>query len=177
VTEHLDSDALVAWWLGERGDDVEDHLFECARCAHWLDDLVQIADGVRDRGRAGLATAVCPPALVAKLARDGVQVSTFTLHPGELVPCQVALGDQLMIARLVGDFSGAKQLDVLVEIPDAPPERLVDLPVNPAHGEINLADPAEVVRGYGDLRMQFTVLDVRDDGERVLGRYTLVHHA
>jgi hypothetical protein len=184
----LDFDTLVAYWLGEPpGSDapgapaatpeaVEEHLFGCAACVVRLETVEAVVAAVRARGPDGHVSTVLPGALMNRLARDGVHVRTYTLRPGEVVPCAVAAGDDLLVARLTGDFSGAGRLDVTIA---AGPlmERIRDVPVNRAHGEICIGETGDRVRTWPTMRLVFRVLDVGAGGERTLGEYVLEHHA
>jgi hypothetical protein len=171
---HIDLSELLAYWLRERDDDdLEEHVFACDRCARDLEAIHLIGEGISASVRRGVLNTVTSRAVLNRMAREGLAIREFALRPGDEVDCAVARDDIVMVARLLGRFENAKQLAVTVDIGGQEQLRYDDLPINPAHGEINLVDNGDAVREWPSTKLTFQVLD----GDTVLAEYVLHHHA
>ena len=180
MSEHRELEALVAWWLGElppeEGDAVEEHLFACDGCARRAHRLAALAEGIAAGARG--VSGVLPDAILDALQRQGVRIRTFEVEAGRTVPCSAAPDDDLLNARLVGDFRAEGRLDVLVVGPDGGvQERKEDVIVDRAAGALNVCAGGDEVRSWPSMRLHFRVVAVTASGERSLGDFILEHSA
>ena len=122
----LSGDDIVDYWAGELDVQtearVEEHVFACGTCAAAFAQGEAMASGIRALVRAGMFQALVPEAVLNRLARDGARLRTFTLSPGDVVPCAVWEDDDVIVTRLRGDFSGIGSVRVVY------PGRLQTLP-------------------------------------------------
>ena len=104
---------LVDYWAGDlpEGDasSLEEHLFVCNDCAQHLADIESLTRALGQVIRGARFGAIVTEAVLNRLARDGVRVRTFTLSPGDVVPCAVWNDDDVMAVRLRGDFTGHRR--------------------------------------------------------------------
>jgi hypothetical protein len=117
---------------------------------------------------------VIPRGVLNRLQRDGVRVRTYTLAPGETVPCAAFPGDDIMAAALQADLSGVTAISLAVEGPDTPVCAFDDVPVVPSDGGVIWVMPASVVRDMPSTRLQIT-MSAAGNTPRLLGEYVLEH--
>ncbi|HTM21635.1 MAG TPA: zf-HC2 domain-containing protein [Kofleriaceae bacterium] len=151
MSRHVELEGLIAWWLGELdpadADAVDEHLIDCAACSARGQRVAALAGGIGEHAARGQFAGVLPAGLVDRLVARGVRVRTFEVRAGEHVPCAASADDDLMNARLIGDFRGTGRLDVAVLGPDGgEQERYADVLVDRAAGVLDLAAPADQVR-------------------------------
>jgi hypothetical protein len=173
---------LVDYWTGdladgEEFDGVERHLFECGECSGRLAELAAFGAGVTALARAGRINGVISRALLNRLQRDGVRIRMYSLVPGESVPCAVFPGDELVVADLRADLTGASAVTLSLTGPDnAPFSRYEDVPVASASGEVLLATPAALLQQIPSMRLE-VALTSAGEAPVELGRYALEHTA
>jgi hypothetical protein len=168
---------LLDWWLWEApaGDGVDEHLLGCDSCAAELGRLVALGDAIRRVVRDGGVRAVVPASFVERIAAEGLRLREYRVAAGGSVACTLAPDDDILVARLVADVSGASRVDLAWVDPDGnEEERIPDVPVGTA-GEIVWVQRTAVIRALPATTLRARVLAVADDGERVLGEYTFNH--
>ena len=170
---------LVDYWTGdapgETAERVEAHVFACADCARLLADVEALGSAVAAVVRKGRFHSAITEDVLNRLARDGVRIRTYTLHPGDVVPCAVWAGDDLVVTRLRGDFTGLDSLTVVTRLASGEEVgRLADVPV-PRGSEVLDAVSAALLRQLPAATIQVTVTGRTGDGERSIGTYTLEH--
>lgn len=179
--DRSDSQALTDYLAGDLTPDEEGafeaHLFSCEACARRLAELEPIARGIARSMRGAEVSGLVTDEVLNRLARDGVRVRTYTLSPGEIVPCAVWEGDELMAVRLRGDFAGLSSVTLIRRVSGEEVGRTEDLPVAPGRTEIIYATPAHIVRTLSSVDIEFTVLRGDAGSELPLGTYTLRHTA
>jgi hypothetical protein len=173
---------LLDYWArdlagGDETDRVEEHLFACGDCSARLQGLVALGTGLATLVRQGRVSGIVSRALLNRMQRDGIQVRMYSLLPGEIVPCAVFPGDDLVVTALRADFSGVDAVTLLVTGPgDAPMSELHEVPVSGPTGEVLWATPAALVRQMPSMRLQLT-LESGGATRAELGRYVLEHSA
>jgi anti-sigma factor RsiW len=172
---------LIDYWAGDLADDemarVEEHFFACGDCAGRLARLAALGPGVATLARHGRIRGVVSRAIVNRLQRDGVHVRMFSLLPGEVVPCSVFPGDDLVVTSLRADFSGVESVTVSVTGPGSSPfSRFEDVPVSSTDAEVLWATPAALVQQLPSIRLEIT-MTAADSPQTELGRYVLEHSA
>jgi hypothetical protein len=173
---------LLDYWArdlaeGDETDRVEEHLFACGDCSARLHRLAALGPGLATLVRQGRVSGIVSRGLLNRMQREGIHVRTYSLAPGETVPCAVFPGDDLVVAALRADFSGVEAVTLSVTgSGDWPRSEMDDLPVSGPDGEVLWALPAAVVRQMPSMRLQLTLASVGATGAE-LGRYVLDHSA
>jgi len=171
---------LLEYWLdgvaADAEDVLEEHVFACDRCARRLEEIVGLADAVRQIVRSGGTVAVLTRAFVERLRQDGVRVREYRVEPGEGVNCTITPEDDLVVSRLRAPLEGVARLDVVVHDPgERGPVRLQDVPFDPGAAEIFVAPLAASLRRLGTVVQRMELIAVDDSRERQLGVYTFNH--
>jgi hypothetical protein len=173
---------LLDYWtgdlaVGEDTDRVEEHLFVCGTCSERLRQIVALGAGLATLARKGRIGGIVSRSILNRMQRDGVRVRTFSLLPGETVPCAVFPGDDLIVTLLRADFSGISAVTLSVTGPGgAAFGRFEDVPVSGPFGEVLWATPAAVVHNMPSMRLEIT-LTAGDTAQSELGQYVLEHSA
>jgi len=179
--EPLELAVVADYWFGELPepdrDRVEEHLLDCAACSARLRDLVAMEDGVRRLAHQGAFHVVVSPSFLETASRRGLRVREYHVPPGGRVARTVTAEDDLMVARLQGDFSGVSRLDLVAQVEDQPEQRIEDLPVAPSSQEVILAQAMPAVRALGSCVTRLRLLARERDGDRLVGEYTFDHTA
>jgi anti-sigma factor RsiW len=172
-------DQLVAYAArdldGAAAEMFEEHLFSCQECATRAEELDAILRGVRASARAADVTGFVTDDVLNRLSREGVRLRTFTLAPGDRVPCAVWADDEVMAIRLRGDLGEASEITLTQSIAGTEILRL-DIELGPGHrGEVIQVISAAQVRQLPEAEIELS-LSARERGkERRIGTYTLVH--
>lgn len=181
ATGCLSHDELADYWTAdlppEALERLEAHVFECASCARLLADAESLRHGVVMLVRAGAFQAFVTDALLNRLSRDGVRVRTYSLGPGESVACAAWEGDDVILTRLRGDFTGVTAVEAVMRLESGEEiGRSGDVPVSPGATELLLALPGSMIREAPAIPMRLT-LRAQVPHERVLAEYTFDHGA
>jgi hypothetical protein len=168
------------YWAGELAprDEarIEDHVFACAACAATLADGEALARGVRRLVHSGTFHALVTDTVLNRLARDGVRLRTYALGPGDVVPCAVWDGDDVVVTRLRGDLSGVDTVSVVATLANGEElTRSEGLTIRPGQHELINAISAPLVRQMPATTVRWRVTGRRDGADRLLGEYTLTH--
>lgn len=182
MSEHLDLERLVAWWLGDAEERaLEEHCFACARCAGRLEWLAALADGVRAavrRGRVGLFVSA---RFVEALVQAGLRLRQYGLDVGGSVNCTIRAEDDAAVSRIRAPLAGAKRVDALWRVSlggkEEPEERIADLPFDASAGEIVFLPSAAWLKGMPSHTLRLRLVALDEAGERPLGDYTFLHTA
>jgi len=170
----------VDYWAGdltpaEEGR-IEDHVFTCAECARELAAAQALARGIAAVAREGRLHSVVTEGILNRLAADGVRIRMFTLEGEAVVPCAVWAGDDLVVARIRGDFTGVESVTIVSRQASGEEiSRLAGIAVRPGQREILNALSAARLRKLPRTRVQITVMGQTADAERTIAEYTLEH--
>ncbi len=171
-------DKLVRLSFGELDPDeetrVEEHLLGCSECAATLVGLVALGDALAAIFRSAGPTPpiVLTPRLRSELERAGLVTRTYSLRPGEIVPCTVDALDRFVLTELSADLEDVTQVDLTSSM-----GRITDVAFDARRGVVDYVVAAESLRSLPSLTITLRLLAVEGDGERVLGDYTLEHTA
>jgi hypothetical protein len=173
--------ALVEYWLGDDAatpvDAVEEHLMECDSCGGRLRGLWALGEGVRRLAREGVVAMIVTPSFLSHAAREGLRTREYRVPPGGRVDCTVTAQDDLLVGRLLADFSGVSRLDLVTSREGLPEHRIPDVPISPDATELIVAQSMPLMRTLGRSRFVMRLLSREREGERLVGEYTFDHFA
>src|ERR1051325_319000 len=114
----IDAAVLADYWLaalsGPEEEAVEEHLFECDRCGARLREVIALAEGIQDLARRGCLRMVVSDGFVQRAAAQGLRVRQYAPPPGGSGECTLTADDDLLIARLAANLSGARRVDLCI---------------------------------------------------------------
>jgi hypothetical protein len=177
---HLSPDDVAGYWTPdlttEAAERIEAHVFACGACAQQLDAARGTIDGIRQAVRRGQFQAIVTDAVLNRLARDGTRLRTFTVAPGDVVPCAVWAGDQVIVTRMRGSFSDLPAVTVVTEVNGEELSRITDVPVAADATELVAAFPADQLRQLPQATVRLRVFGAGGAADQALvGEYTLEH--
>ena len=115
-SQPIEAAVLMDYWLGAlpSADEeaVEEHLLSCDGCGDRLREVIALAEGLRTLARSGSLQVVISDQFVKHAAETGQRVREYAPPPGGSVQCTVAADDDLLVARLAADLSGAARVDL-----------------------------------------------------------------
>lgn len=153
---------------------IEEHLFACTACAQRAAELEALVSAISPAVRSAELSGFVTEAVLNRLSRDGARVRTFALAPGDVVPCAVWDGDDLLAMRMRGDFAGAGEITMSQRIGGTEVLRATG-EVASAGGEVIYVLPAAWVRQLDVVEVEVTLTAHEGGSERPIGRYTLRH--
>jgi hypothetical protein len=171
---------VVDYWTGElaraTADEMEEHVFTCAECAHQLAEGEALARAIVAVIRKGRFHSIVTDALLNRLAREGVRIRMYALDPGDVVPCSIFADDDLIVTRIRADFAGVGAVTIVRRRASGEEiDRLSDVAVRPGQREIIDATSASLLRDLPSIRVHLTVTARAPSGEQTLGDYILEH--
>lgn len=171
---------LLEYWLGEldeaRESQLDEHLLGCSPCSETLQQMVDMADGVRAAVRAGAINGVVSDSFVKRLAGDGLHLREYRVPHNGSVHCSVAAEDDLVITRLDAPLEGVERLDLeRLNIAGIALERMQDVPFDAGSGEVVFTLPMARIRALPATTIRIRLLATAPAGERLVGEYTLHH--
>jgi hypothetical protein len=168
----LDQATLVGYWLddgeGQDLDSIEEHLLGCDSCGRRLGGLVALGEGIRRLAHEGAVEVV--------VTQAGLRTREYRVTPGGRVDCTVLSEDDLLVARLMGDFKGLSRLDLVAEQEGLPSRRIEDVPIRPEATELIVVQAMPYMRTVQHARIRIRLLSQEAGGERLVGEYTFDHH-
>ena len=171
---------VVDYWSSDltqaEEERIEEHVFTCAECARELAAAEALARGIVSVARAGRLHSVVTDAILNRLAADGVRIRMFTLEGSAVVPCAVWADDDLVVARIRGDFAGVDSVTIRTEQASGEQVALLsDVAVRPGQREILSAFSAAHLRTLPATRVRVTVTGRGAEGDKAIAAYTLEH--
>lgn len=177
----IDAAVLADYWLaalaGSEEEAVEQHLLECARCGARLREVIALAEGIRKLAREGSLRMIVNDAFLKRATEEGLRVRQYAPPPGGGVQCTVTEEDDILIARLAANLSGAKRVDLcFCDERGVEQARLPDIPVNPAAGSVALQESITFAKAAPTHKMIARLVAIDEGGgERLLGEYSFNH--
>ena len=177
----VDPAVLADYWLGllpaAEEETVEAHLFECEACGGRLRGIIEMSEGLRALARSGALRVVVPDDFIRHAAQTGRRVRQYDCAHRQTVPCTISADDDLLVARLAADLTGAERVDLSIsDAQGAERQRLTDIPVRPDAGRVVLQESAVFAKASPSSTMVARLFAVgADGGERLLGEYTFQH--
>jgi hypothetical protein len=171
---------LADYWTADvaaaDAERIEAHVFACDRCARLLDDAERLRTLIRALTHAGGVRAFVTDDLLNELARNGVRVRTYVVAPGESVQCATWADDEVLVARLKGDFTGISAVDADMRLDTGESwGTATEVPVREGATELLLAFPAEALRQAPPLPMRLTLCASGLHGGHPIAEYVFDH--
>lgn len=154
---------------------IEEHLFSCADCGARAAEFDALVRAIRRAVGSAAVGGFVTDAVLNRLAREGIRVRTFTLSPGDVVPCAVWDDDQVMVLRLRGDFGGVRAFTLSQRVAGSEVSRATGEFAASSPGEIIFATPASWIRELPVVQLDLLLTAHDGDEERPVGQYTLLH--
>jgi hypothetical protein len=180
-TEPIDAAVLSDYWLAaltsSEEEAVEEHLFACDRCGERLREVIALAEGVRELARAGSLRMIVSDSFLNRAAEQGLRVREYALPAGGSVQCTVTAEDDILIARLAADLSGAKRVDLCIcDERGVEQLRLSDIPVDCGASSVVYQESISLMKAAPTSKMIARLVAFDEaGGERLLGEYTFNH--
>ena len=177
---HTAFDELVEYWLGEIDDArtqvIDMHLLACDACGAQLDEVVALAQGVRQAFINGLVHSSISAAFIARLVESGMRVREYLVPHNGSVNCSVTPQDEVLVGRLVAPLEGVSRVDVSTRLSlRGGEEWLYDVPFDMTSGQVLIAPKISQVRKLPTHDVYIRLLAVDNNGSREIGHYTLHH--
>ncbi len=177
----IDAAILLDYWLAilasAEEEAIEEHLLTCDACGDHLRDTIALAEGLKKLARSGSLHVVVSDEYLERAANAGQRVREYAAPPGASVQCTVTLDDDLLVARLAADLSGAARVDLSwcdaqgVEI-----IRMADIPVRTDAGTVICQQSILMAKASPSNTMIARLFAVDPDAsERLLGEYAFHH--
>jgi Putative zinc-finger len=177
----IEAAVLMDYWLGAlpsaAEEAVEEHLMSCDGCGDRLRAVIALAEGLRTLARSGSLVVVISDQLVKHASETGQRVREYAPPPGGSVQCTVAADDDLLVARLAADLSGAARVDLSwCEPPGGEVLRMADIPVRGDTGTVICQQSITFAKASPSNTLIARLVAVDTEGtERPLGEYTFHH--
>jgi hypothetical protein len=172
---------LADYWLAamtsSEEEAMEQHLLACDQCGTRLREVIALAEGVRNLAREGSLRMVVSETFLKRLSEEGLRIREYAPPPGGGVECTVTAEDDILIARLAANLSGAKSVDLCVcDERGVEQLRLRDVPVHSEAGSVVFQESITSAKAAPANRMILRLLTFDEAGrERLLGEYTFNH--
>ena len=174
---------FVDYQLGElpsaSEEALEDHLFECARCAGLYDSIIRIGAAVREAARSAAVGANVTSAFLERATSEGLTFREYRLRPHESVACSAGPEDYFAV-RLAAEFGAARELKLNVDFRDlesgeSAPRLTREVDPDLDLGEVVLVFPGSLVRSYPRSLWSLTLDGTTADGPVSFGPFTMDH--
>lgn len=180
-TSPIDAAVLMDYWLAalapQEEDAVERHLMTCDQCGDRLRGVIALAEGLRVLARSGSLNVIVSDQFVRHAAETGQRVREYAPKQGESIACTIAADDDLLLARLTADLTGASRVDLSWRDPQGiERQRMEDIPIGSDAGTVILQQSITWAKASPTASMTARLLAVDEHGgEHVLGEYTFNH--
>lgn len=177
----IEATVLADYWLAAlpeaEEEAVEQHLFACDECGARLQEVIALADGLRNLAREGSLRMVVSDKFLRRAAEEGLHVREYAPPRGGGVQCTVTAEDDILIGRLAADLKGSNRVDLSIcDERGAEQLRLRDLPVNPDAGSVSYQESITFLKAAPTSTLIIRLLNVDEAGdEKLLGEYTFNH--
>jgi hypothetical protein len=177
----LDAAILADYWLGSLSlteeESLEEHLFGCDECGARLQEVIALAEGVRDVASAGSLMMVVSDSFLDRAKANGARVSEYAPPAGGSVQCTVTAEDDLLVGRLAADLSHTKRVDLSLCDPAGTEQfRLPDIPFARETGGVVWQQSITFAKAAPTSSMVARLLAIDEEGsESLIGEYTFNH--
>jgi hypothetical protein len=136
-----------------------------------------LAEGVRRLAREGSLRMVVSEAFLQCVKEEGLRVRQYAPPVGGGVECTVTAEDDILIARLAVNLSGASRVDLcFFDERGVEQARLTDIPVNASADSVLLHESMSFAKAAPTHKLIARLVTFDAAGaERLLGEYTFNH--
>ncbi len=171
---------LLEYWFGELAPDrekpIEEHLLACNHCSSHLQQIVGLGAGIDSSFRRGEINAVISLPFLNQMKARGLRLREYCVARGGSVECAISATDDVVIGRLEATLENVKRLDLFsVNAPGKAPVKLIDIPFDPAAGEVLFCPAAAELKKMPAHTGRVRLVAIDEVGERTLGEYTFIH--
>jgi hypothetical protein len=177
----IESAILADYWLavlnGSDDNAVEEHLLACDECGDRLREVIAMAEGIRALAREGSLRMIVSDEYLKRATSEGRHVRQYSVPAGGSVNCTVTAGDDILIARLAANLSGADRVDLsMCDESGVEQVRLRDIPVRSGADSVILQESITFAKGAPSHKMIARLVVLDESGhESLLGEYTFNH--
>ena len=177
----IDAAVLADYWLAALAqpeeEAVEEHLLECDRCGARLREVIALAEGVRNLAREGSLRMVVSDVFLKRAEEEGLRVRQYAPPPGGGVQCTVTAEDDILIARLAANLSGAQRVDLCIcDEHGVEQLRLPDIPIHAGASSVVYQESITFAKAAPTKKIIVRLVTFDDaGGERLLGEYAFHH--
>lgn len=176
----IKDDWLVRYWLDDLDAahtlQMDEHLLACDACATRLQEIADVADGLRALVRSGRVHGVVSRHFVEKLAATGLRLREYVVAHNGSVHCTVTSEDDLLVSCLRVPLAGVSRLDMIVtDDAGEHQECLRDIQFDPAGNEVIFLPATAHIRTLPAMTSHIRLL-ATDRGEPLqIAQYTFIH--
>jgi hypothetical protein len=177
----IDVAILADYWLAvlppKEEEAVEEHLMGCGSCSDRLGEMVTLIDGVRGLARDGSLRMVISDAVLNRARQEGLTIREYAPPKGGGVQCTVTAEDDILVARLAANLTGAKRVDLCICDGNGNEQlRLADIPIPSAADSIAYQESMSFAKAMPTSKMIARLVALDESGsEQLLGEYTFNH--
>ena len=173
-------DSLIAYWCGDLNagieEQIEEHNLGCAHCSRRLEQIRDLAQGVRLLARTSGVSMITSDAFVRRLAEEGLRVREYRVPLNGSVNCTIAPEDDFIVGHLEAPLAGMQRIDMLTLDGEGQVlQRQEDIPFAAESGCVVVVPAVETIRAMPKTTMHLRLLAMDDMGEQVLGDYKFHH--
>ncbi len=177
----IDAAVLADYWLAalpsSEEESVEEHLLACDQCGARLREVIALAEGVRKLAREGSLRMIVSDAFLQRAEEAGLRVRQYAPPVGGGVNCTVAAEDDILVARLAANLSGAKRVDLcFCDEQGIERHRMPDIPVHSGRDKVVYQESMTAMKAAPTMKLIARLVTFDEAGrERLLGEYTFNH--
>lgn len=177
----LDAASLTDYWLAilpkSEEETVEEHLFACDECGARLQEVIALAEAIRNLARQGSLLMIVSDTFLGRIAEEGLRVREYRPPMGGSIACTVTSADDFLIGRLTADLSAAERVDLsLCDERGIERLRLADIPFDSGAGSVAFQQSITYAKAAPSETMIARLVSFDDaGGEHLLGEYTFRH--
>lgn len=177
---------LVRESSGAAADALEEHVFECPRCARRIEAVLALRAGVRGVVAGGKLNAAATSDVLRRAAERGLVLRSYRIVPGGEVQCTAGPEDDFIVVRLAlapagaRDGESAEEVDLetavtFLDTGQTDHQVVRDIVVDRVSNEIIYLFAGDYVRGIPRSRWVIRARARGASGERILGPYAMDH--
>lgn len=177
----IDAAVLADYWIAAlprtEEEAVEEHLFNCDGCGARLQEVIALAEGIRNLAREGSLRMVVSDSFLKRVAEEGLRVREYAPPAGGDIQCTVTAEDDFLVARLAANLTEVKRVDLCIcDEHGIEQLRLPDIPVESGASNVVYQESMTFAKAMPSSKMIARLVTFDEaGGERLLGEYTFNH--
>lgn len=177
----IDAAVLADYWIAAlprtEEEAVEEHLFNCDGCGARLQEVIALAEGIRNLAREGSLRMVVSDSFLKRVTEEGLRVREYAPPAGGDIHCTVTAEDDFLVARLAANLTEVKRVDLCIcDEHGIEQLRLPDIPVESGASNVVYQESMTFAKAMPSSKMIARLVTFDEaGGERLLGEYTFNH--